>query len=64
MVRLSFMPETDRDQATRNRPSASRGADDRRTGVKPTENPAPRSPNANPEAVREGEEVLERVKPY
>ena len=39
-------------------------ADDRRGTVKPTDNPVPSSPQADEEAVRAGEETLERVKPY
>jgi hypothetical protein len=39
-------------------------ADDRRGEVKPTDNPVPSSPEADEEAVRQGEEKLERVKPY
>ncbi|HLY48003.1 MAG TPA: hypothetical protein VKR21_02305 [Solirubrobacteraceae bacterium] len=46
-------------------PSSERPtADDRRGSVKPTDNPVPSSPAADEQAVREGEEKLERVKPY
>jgi hypothetical protein len=38
--------------------------DDRRGSVKPTDNPVPSSPEADEQAVREGAEKLERVKPY
>ncbi|HEY2772158.1 MAG TPA: hypothetical protein VGI87_16400 [Solirubrobacteraceae bacterium] len=41
-----------------------RGRDDRRGEVKPASNPAPSSPAADERIVREGEETLERVKPY
>ena len=41
-----------------------RGEDDRRGAVKPTDNPAPRSPAPDQEAIREGEEKLDSVKPY
>lgn len=41
-----------------------REVDDRRSPVDPTENPIPSSPEADEEAVRKGEETLERVKPY
>lgn len=40
------------------------GNDDRRGTVRPTDNPAPRSPAADEDAVREGREKLDRVKPY
>jgi hypothetical protein len=41
-----------------------RGNDDRRGRVDPKENPAPRSPDADQEEIRKGEEILSRVKPY
>jgi hypothetical protein len=41
-----------------------RGQDDRRGNVNPASNPAPRSPKPDERVVREGEENLERVKPY
>jgi hypothetical protein len=41
-----------------------RGRDDRRGDVNPASNPAPRSPEPDERIVREGEETLERVKPY
>jgi hypothetical protein len=41
-----------------------RGEDDRRQPVNPADSPAPRSPAPDDRAVREGEEVLDRVKPY
>jgi hypothetical protein len=41
-----------------------RGTDDRRGTVKPADDPAPVSPPHDEEAVRKGEAVLERVKPY
>ena len=39
-------------------------ADDRRNTVDPAQSPVPSSPPADEEAVRAGEEILERVKPY
>lgn len=45
-------------------PSPARGEDDRRGTVDPAQNPAPSSPAPDEEAVRAGEEALERVKPY
>lgn len=44
--------------------SANPRHDDRRGDVKPTDNPVPRSPEADEAAVREGKEKLKRVKPY
>jgi hypothetical protein len=41
-----------------------RGEDDRKLPVDPAQNPAPSSPEPDERAVREGEETLERVKPY
>lgn len=41
-----------------------RGTDDRRSPVNPNDKPAPRSPEPEHEAVRAGEEKLERVKAY
>jgi hypothetical protein len=41
-----------------------RGTDDRRGTVRPGDDPAPVSPPPDEEAVRKGEDVLERVKPY
>lgn len=38
--------------------------DDRRSEVSPTDRPVPQSPEADEESVREGQEKLERVKPY
>lgn len=53
---------TQQDQPPQSPPA--RGGDDRRSEVKPTDNPAPRSPEAEADTVREGEEKLGRVKPY
>jgi hypothetical protein len=53
--------ETPQDQAQT--PDRLRG-DDRRGDVKPTDNPVPSSPEPEEDAVRAGEEKLERVKPY
>lgn len=44
--------------------AGARGEDDRRQPVNPSENPAPRSPEGDQEAITKGEETLERVKPY
>jgi hypothetical protein len=44
--------------------AVGRGQDDRRGDVNPASNPAPSSPEADERLVREGEETLERVKPY
>jgi hypothetical protein len=41
-----------------------RGRDDRRGAVNPAESPAPHSPPLEENALREGEEKLDRVKPY
>ncbi len=45
-------------------PAARRGEDDRKGRVNPAENPAPSSPAPDEEAVRKGEQNLDRVKPY
>lgn len=44
--------------------AARRGDDDRRSERNPAENPAPTSPEPEREALRAGEEKLDRVKPY
>jgi hypothetical protein len=44
--------------------SSPRNGDDRRGDVKPTDNPVPRSPEAEEDSVRAGKEKLDRVKPY
>jgi hypothetical protein len=44
--------------------AARRGTDDRRGTVRPADDPAPVSPPPDEEAVRKGQDVLERVKPY
>jgi hypothetical protein len=41
-----------------------RGTDDRRGTVRPGDDPAPSSPPQDEDAVRKGQDVLERVKPY
>lgn len=38
--------------------------DDRRSQVNPADNPRPSSPEPEADAIREGEEKLDRVKPY
>lgn len=47
-----------------NQSLSRRANDDRRGEVKPTDSPVPSSPEPDRDAVREGEEKLERVKPY
>jgi len=54
---------TERD-TTLEQEQAQRRGDDRRSEVKPTDNPVPNSPEPEEDAVREGEEKLSRVKPY
>jgi hypothetical protein len=44
--------------------AGQRGTDDRRTSVRPPDDPAPVSPQPDDEAIRKGEDILERVKPY
>lgn len=44
--------------------AGSRGIDQRTEEVDPTQNPAPRSPEPDREAVKKGEQILDRVKPY
>jgi hypothetical protein len=45
-------------------PTASRGDDDRKGDVNPADDPAPHSPEADEDAVRKSEEILDRIKPY
>jgi hypothetical protein len=45
-------------------PGRPRGADDRRGTVRPGDDPAPISPPPDEQAVRKGEDILERIKPY
>lgn len=64
------MSERDHTQTTQDervstaRWAGRRGADDRRSPVRPEDDPAPRSPEPDRDAIDKGEEVLERVKPY
>jgi hypothetical protein len=51
-------------QVSPNQPTTQRGADDRRGEVRPKDDPAPRSPAPDRDAVEKGERILERVKPY
>jgi len=44
--------------------AGQRGTDDRRTAVRPGDDPAPVSPQPDDEAVRKGEDILERIKAY
>jgi hypothetical protein len=45
-------------------PAILRGADDRRTLVRPQDDPAPSSPAPDRDALAKGEEILARVKAY
>ena len=58
------MTERPQDEQMFEEGTAQRGEDDRTSDVNPAENPAPQSPEADEEAIRKGEEILERVKPY
>jgi hypothetical protein len=44
--------------------AGQRGADDRRGSVRPWDDPAPVSPAPDREAIRKGEDILERIKAY
>lgn len=56
---------TERDESIKQDQTWGRRAgDDRRSEVKPTDNPVPSSPEPDADAVREGQEKLDRVKPY
>ena len=44
-----------------NQSNPKRGEDDRRAGTNPAEDPAPRSPAPDEEAVRKGQENLDSV---
>jgi hypothetical protein len=59
-------PNSNQDDAreTTGETAGSRGTDQRREPVNPAQNPAPSSPEPDREALRKGEEILERVKPY
>jgi hypothetical protein len=46
---------------TETQPKPKRGEDDRRTATDPAQDPAPRSPAADQDAVRKGEENLHSV---
>jgi hypothetical protein len=45
-------------------PESPAAGDDRRSPVNPADNPRPSSPEPDADAVREGQEKLDRVKPY
>ena len=68
LARLARMTQRDdisqQDQKSENQTVNRVGRDDRRGSVNPADNPRPSSPEAEADAVREGEEKLERVKPY
>jgi hypothetical protein len=55
------MTETPKNSGKQAAAASGRGQDDRRTKVNPADNPAPRSPVADAEAVRKGEENLDSV---
>ena len=55
MVRLRRMTQTP------DKRFSPRGEDDRRTATNPAENPAPKSPPPDKEAVRKGEDNLHSV---
>ena len=61
---MSQRDDTIRQDQARDQAGGARKVDDRRGDVKPTDNPRPSSPEPEADAVREGEEKLERVKPY
>jgi hypothetical protein len=62
---MSEREDTRVDQrASASEPAVRRGSDDRRGTVRPGDDPAPVSPPPDEEAVRKGQDVLERVKPY
>jgi hypothetical protein len=52
------------DSNTQDETGGTHKIDDRRSEVKPTDNPVPSSPEPDGDAVQQGEEKLERVKPY
>jgi hypothetical protein len=61
------MTKTDdlnRQNKSQDQTDSPRKTDDRRSEVRPTDNPVPSSPAPDADAVREGEEKLERIKPY
>ena len=55
------MANTDNSPARSAAEQPSRGHDDRRATVDPAQNPAPSSPPADEDAVRRGEDNLDRV---
>jgi len=58
------MSERPQDEQNAQDEGFARGEDDRTGEVNPAENPAPQSPEADEDAVRKGEEILDRIKPY
>jgi hypothetical protein len=64
MGRLVTMRNHREGNESRPQGAVRRGEDDRRSAVQPSENPAPRSPDPDEDAVREGEEKLGYVKAY
>jgi hypothetical protein len=61
---MSTPPEKTNQAQEQTSEPTPRGADERRGTVDPAQNPAPRSPEPDREALEKGEEILERVKPY
>ncbi len=59
-------PNSNQDETreTAGETAGRRGTDERREAVNPAQNPAPSSPEPDREALKYGEEILERVKPY
>ncbi|MBV9311471.1 MAG: hypothetical protein JOZ73_11595 [Solirubrobacterales bacterium] len=58
------MTERPQDEQNFEEESSARGQDDRTGEVNPAENPAPHSPEPDEDAIRKGEEILDRIKPY
>lgn len=44
--------------------AGQRGTDDRRSPVRPQEDPAPVSPAPDRDSIDKGEDILTRIKPY
>lgn len=56
--------DTTRQEQSQDQTGGAHKIDDRRGQIQPTDNPVPSSPEADADAVRDGKEKLERVKPY
>jgi hypothetical protein len=61
MFALRQRGETEAMAQTPDTNNPARGEDDRRAATNPAQDPAPRSPAADEEAVRKGQENLDRV---